>query len=351
MKFKDFQPDYHNIVDAARNIQPKRLPIYEHLISDDMMERIMGKSFSQLLGGDEKDINEYYRNYCEFFKLMGYDTVSFESCIMTIMPGNGCLMHQQDSAIKTRSDFEKYPWDEVVDIYKKISKPRLDALRANMPAGMKGIGGAGNGVFECIQDIIGYTALCYMKADDPELYADLFKKIGDISAEIWSWIIKEYDDVFCVYRFGDDLGFRSAPLIPARDIRNHVIPQYKRIIDMAHAAGKPFLYHSCGRIFEVMDDLIAAGIDAKHSNEDQIAPFYEWVKLYGDRIGNFGGPDLDVICRSSREEMKEYIYDIIHKCEGHGGFAFATGNSIPSYVPTENYINMIEIVREYRGER
>ena len=36
-----------------------------------------------------------------------------------------------------------------------------------------------------------------------------------------------------------------------------------------------------------MEDLITdVGIDAKHSNEDQIAPFPEWVRRYGDRIGN-----------------------------------------------------------------
>ena len=33
-----------------------------------------------------------------------------------------------------------------------------------------------------------------------------------------------------------------------------------------------------------------------------------------------------------------------------GGVAAGTGNSIPSYVPLENYLNMIEIVREYRGD-
>ena len=100
-----------------------------------------------------------------------------------------------------------------------------------------------------------------------------------------------------------------------------------------------------------MDDLIdKVGINAKHSNEDQIARFPEWVERYGDRIGNFGGIDVDVVCNASKQEMKEYIHDVIRKCEGHGGFAFGTGNSIPDYVPAENYLNMIEIVREYRGE-
>ncbi len=43
-------------------------------------------------------------------------------------------------------------------------------------------------------------------------------------------------------------------------------------------------YRGCGYgIFEIMDDLIALGIDAKHSNEDEIAPFEVWIEKYNDR--------------------------------------------------------------------
>lgn len=54
--------------------------------------------------------------------------------------------------------------------------------------------------------------------------------------------------------------------------------------------------------------------------------------------------------------LKENGYDIVpfECCVGGilpgGGVAAGTGNSIPSYVPLENYLNMIEIVREYRGD-
>lgn len=34
-----------------------------------------------------------------------------------------------------------------------------------------------------------------------------------------------------------------------------------------------------------MPDIITLGIDAKHSNEDQIAPFDEWIKRYNGQIG------------------------------------------------------------------
>ncbi|MDI6618986.1 MAG: uroporphyrinogen decarboxylase family protein [Clostridiales bacterium] len=345
-----FKPDYHNIEDAAKNIETKRLPLYEHIISDEIMERVLNKKFRKLLYGTDSDIEEYFHNYCGFFLRMGYDTVSFECCIGPAMPGSGSLGGHIKGVINTMEDYEKYPWDEVPDRYFNMYGKYFDALRRTMPEGMKAIGGVGNGIFEAVQDVVGYMDLCYISVDDPELYCKLFKTVGRISFQIWDRFLRKYGDMFCVCRFGDDLGFKNTTLISAKDIRTHIIPEYKKIINLVHKYNKPFLLHSCGCIFDVMDDLIEAGIDAKHSNEDQIALFPVWVEKYGDRIGNFGGIDTDAVCRLSKPEMKKYIYDVIEKCKGHGGFAFASGNSIPNYVPVENYLNMVEIVREYRGD-
>ena len=347
----NFQPDYHNVLNAARNRESARLPLYEHIISQNKMAEIIRYDFTPLWNGDERDLNEYFRRYCGFFRDHGYDTVSFECCIGGILPGGGALGNPGlDPAIKTMEDFLAYPWDELCDRYFAEYGKYFRALRDNMPAGMKAVGGPGNGVFECVQDLTGYQNLCYIAVDDEELYAGLFEAAGTLSQQIWSRFMKEYGDIYCVLRFGDDLGFKSNSLLSSDDIRAHILPQYKKVIDIVHSWNKPFLLHSCGCIFNVMDDLIACGIDAKHSNEDQIAPFPEWVKRYGDRIGNFGGIDVDVLCAYSRRDLKEYILDVIRACEGCGGFAFGTGNSIPDYVPAQNYLNMVEIVREYRGD-
>ena len=45
-------------------------------------------------------------------------------------------------------------------------------------------------------------------------------------------------------------------------------------------------------VLSVMEQAIGAGINAKHSNEDAIAPFDRWIELYGDRIGLLGGIDV-----------------------------------------------------------
>ena len=348
---KRFEPDFRNIVDAAKNIKPKRMPIYEHTISDKAKEIILNKKFGELYDGDLADKREYFRCYVDFFKKVGYDTVSFERCIGPVMPGSGALGKHKDGAIKNRSDFEKYPWDSIVDLFFQKYSDDFKLLSEVMPEGMKAIGGPGNGVFECTQDIVGYMGLCYISSDDTALYKDLFNKIGDIMFDIWKTFLEKYGDAYAVCRFGDDLGFRSATLISAQDIRKHIVPQYKRIISLIHSYNKPFLLHSCGNTFEIMDDLIdIANIDAKHSNEDSIAPFSVWVEKYGDRIGNFGGIDVDVLCNKKESELKEYVNDIIQNSINHGGFALGSGNSIPDYVPVDKYMTMIETARECRDE-
>lgn len=346
-----FEPNYQNIVLAARNTEVARIPLYEHIIDPGVMEAISGRTFHELLQGDDRDLDEYFRCFCGFFRETGYDTVSFENLITAVMPGSGALYGHKEGVIQDREDFERYPWEEIVERFFTAYARSYEALRRNMPAGMKGVGGVGNGIFECVQDVVGYENLCYIRMDDPELYADLFRKVGETNLAIWKRFLKTYGDLFCVCRFGDDLGFKSTTLLPPEEIRSLVIPCYAPIVDEVHRAGKPFLLHSCGCIFDVMDDIIErAHIDAKHSNEDQIAPFPVWVERYGDRIGNFGGIDTDAVCRLTEPEMREYIADVVRRSRGHGGFAFGSGNSIPDYVPPEGFLAMNRIIRELRGE-
>ena len=345
----NFTPDYQNILDVLNNKKPKRLPIYEHIISPLIMEKILNKSFSELGAGNKDDLAEFFTNYCSFFKEMTYDTVSFEFCISEILPDHGAIMGGKPGPIQTRNDFEKYPWDELPTRFWEKADPYFQALGQILPAGMKAIGGVGNGVFEISEDLVGYEYLSYMQIDDPELYADLHTKIGDLMKTIWDRFLKYYADYFVGCRFGDDLGFKTNLLLSPATIKQHILPQYKRIIDAIHQANKPFLYHSCGCIFDMMEDVIEIGINAKHSNEDVIAPFDRWIELYGDRIGLFGGIDVDLLCQEKPEVITEKVVELGTKFrKTTNGYALGSGNSIPDYVPVEGYLAMIEAAKQIR---
>lgn len=348
-----FEPDYNNMVQVACNRWVDRIPLYEHIIGEKVIREITGSNPYELCNSkDRADSREGFRQYWNFWKQMGYDTASMEFGLCGALVGGGALGDHKEGCIKDRSDFERYPWDEIPERYFSMYADQIRNFAAACPAGMKAVGGVGNGLFEAVQDIVGYIDLCYIKADDEELYADLFKAMGDVQYKIWDRFMDEFSDVFCILRFGDDLGFKSSTLLSADDIRTHILPQYRRITDKVHSKGKPFLLHSCGNLFSVFDDIIdIANIDAKHSNEDEIAHFTIWVEKYGDRIANFGGIDTDVLCRYSREYIRDYVLDCLNRIKGRGGIAFSTGNSIPDYVPTEGYLAMIETVREWRQDQ
>jgi uroporphyrinogen decarboxylase len=346
-----FQPDYRNLVTAAKNHTPARLPLYDHLVGDGIIEAILGEPVAPLIQAGGPDLIEGLRRYHEFFLQLGYDACPFERCITDVLEGGGALGKHQPGCIKSMADFSAYPWDEIPQRYFAAFAPTFEALQQTLPPGMKAVGGVGNGVFECVQDLVGYMDLCLIRYDDPELYALLFKRMGEVALQIWERFLTQYGDAFCVCRFGDDLGFKTMTLIPEDDIKQHILPVYKQITALVHNAGKPFLLHSCGNIFSIMEDLISdVKIDAKHSNEDLIAPFQTWVDLYGDRIGNFGGLDCDVLCISSLSEVKERTKEIIRQAGPFGGFAFGTGNSVPDFIPVDAYLAMNEAAREARGE-
>jgi uroporphyrinogen decarboxylase len=150
---------------------------------------------------------------------------------------------------------------------------------------------------------------------------------------------------------GDDLGFKTNTLVSPDLLREHVFPQYKRILGLIKEAHKPFLWHSCGKIFSVMEDAIALGINAKHSNEDTIAPFDEWIARYGDRIGLLGGIDVDTLCQKSPAEIMEEVLEKGRRFRAASrGYALGSGNSIPEYVPVEGYLAMIEAAQKLRLE-
>ena len=345
----DFEPDYRHIAAAANNKRPSRLPVYEHYISPAIMEEALGRSFADLQNGSESELREFFTNFCRFFKEMTYDTVSYEVCITEILPDHGAIMGGRPGPIQNRRDFESYPWNELPRIYWKKAEKNFDMLCQCLPAGMKALGGIGNGILEISEDLVGFEYLGYMQADDPELFAELYRRIGELMATLWTSFLQRYTEHFCVCRVGDDLGHKTGTLLAPRTIVTHIVPQYRRIISLVHKAQRPFLWHCCGNIFEVMEPVIEAGIDCKHSNEDVIAPFEKWIDRYGSRIGLFGGIDVDVLCSDTPGEIYEQVLDKGRLYRNiANGYALGSGNSIPDYVPLEGYMAMLRAAQQIR---
>jgi uroporphyrinogen decarboxylase len=343
-----FQPDFRQIENVLHNQRPARLPLYEHHIDRPFIEKVLGRQIS-LAGTKPADLEQYYSEVIGFWKDMTYDAFDFEAAICDILPGHGAILGGMAGPIQTRQDFDRYPWSDIPKIFWEAYEPHLDAIRKTLPQGMKAYGGCGYGVFEASQDLVGYENLCVLQCMDPDLFRDLFIRIGDLWVTLWSRMIERYSDIFVFFRMGDDLGHKTGTMLEPDIIRQHIFPQYKRVIDLVHQSGKKFLLHSCGCIFSLMDDIIGLGIDAKHSNEDQIAPFEDWIRKYSDRIGLFGGFDLNLLVLEKPDTVFKTVVEqgsrYRHMAQGYG---LGSGNSIPEYIPVDSYLAMVDAVKEIR---
>jgi uroporphyrinogen decarboxylase len=126
-------------------------------------------------------------------------------------------------------------------------------------------------------------------------------------------------------------------------MREFVLPWHKRLAEIAHREGKPCILHSCGQLATIMPDIINdVRIDAKHSFEDSILPVTEAKRLYGDRIALLGGFDVDRLCRSSEEEIREHADMLMDTCGAGGGYALGTGNSVAKFIPLPHYLTMLQ---------
>ncbi len=91
-----------------------------------------------------------------------------------------------------------------------------------------------------------------------------------------------------------------------------------------------------------MDDVI----DGKHSFEDVIMPVEDAYERWGERVAILGGIDVYFVCTSTPEEVYQRSKAMLERAEGRGSYALGTGNSVPDYVPQENFFAMTRAATE-----
>jgi uroporphyrinogen decarboxylase len=116
----------------------------------------------------------------------------------------------------------------------------------------------------------------------------------------------------------------------------------------AHATGRPYLLHCCGKIDAIMDDLLDdVRIDGLHSFEDTIKTIEETKEKHGHRMAVLGGIDVDFLCRADEEAVRRRTRQTLQRCQPGGGYCLGTGNSVANYVPLRNYLAMLDEGRRF----
>jgi hypothetical protein len=153
------------------------------------------------------------------------------------------------------------------------------------------------------------------------------------------------------YLSGSDFGAQTGPLVAPKAYRELFLPFHKQINDWVHqhTTWKTFI-HSCGSVFDLIEDFIAAGFDILNPVQTSAAHMdpRELKRKFGDRITFWGGgvDTQRTLPFGSAEEVRREVRERLKLFGPRGGFVFNAVHNIQALVPVANVLAMYETARD-----
>ncbi len=151
-----------------------------------------------------------------------------------------------------------------------------------------------------------------------------------------------------IFRIADDVGMQDRMIMSRDMFLTFVLPRLARLIDMAHSHGVKVMFHSCGAIVDVIDDLIEAGVDILDPIQVTAKGMDPCVlkERFGQRICFHGGLDTQHLLPHGRPQE---VRDTAEKMAGilgkGGGYILSPSHVLQTDVPTKNILALYETGR------
>ena len=128
----------------------------------------------------------------------------------------------------------------------------------------------------------------------------------------------------------DDYSDNRGPIMGPEAFRKFIAPAIKKQAEAIHRAGGFFIKHTDGNVWNILDDLVDAGIDGWHGIQLNIGmDLGKLKKEYGNKICFFGGTNCDTYITGSRESIRREIIDSLNSAAPGGGLVLACSNVVP----------------------
>jgi len=192
---------------------------------------------------------------------------------------------------------------------------------------------------------LGFENLSIAMYEEPELLKELVQAADDYWTEVGLRLIEAGCDALYV---ADDMGMNGHTLIAPDMLREFFLPSLKKQVETWKAAGGRVLFHSCGNINAVLEDLADTGIDAITNIQVRAGmDLADTKKRIGDRVTIVGNIDAtDVMCQPDRQIIREAIRNTVETAGKDGALIIATDHSFHEGIPEENVLYFIEAAKE-----
>lgn len=185
---------------------------------------------------------------------------------------------------------DDFPWPSPRD---HMSEDECRAAIASAPSEYALLGVMWSAHFQDACAAFGMENALMTMLETPEMFQAVLDRILEFYLEANEIFYRAAEGRLDAVLIGNDFGSQSALMVSADQLRRHVFPGTRRLIEQAHSFGLKVIHHSCGAIAPIIDDLVDLGADAIHPIQALAAEMdAEHLRdSFGGRVSFCGGVD------------------------------------------------------------
>jgi len=147
---------------------------------------------------------------------------------------------------------------------------------------------------------------------------------------------------------GDDYAFNTGPFMSPDSFAELFHPGLCQVAEGFKELGLPFIKHCDGNIWPIIDMMVDAGISCLDPIDPQGGMDLAEVKAAcGDRVALKGNVDCaQVLTYGTPDEVVAATRQTLRQGAPGGGYILSSSNSIHSAVRPENYLAMLQTLRQ-----
>jgi len=357
---------------ALRHQEPDRVPV-----SDFFWGSFTERWRREL--GLPSDANPYYHYDLDWYAtvpnmdpwIRPFETLRETAEEVAVKTGFGCIMHKRFAFpmpemrawdIKTFADLERAEFDDprdrrrffaggdnhiagVGDGFQRNSPPWIETVRSLRPDFP--VYGSMIEVCECLTRLIGQENSMLWIGEYPDRMGAVINRLGAYYLEMAKAEIEAADGLLDGFVIWGDVAYKKGTFMSPRYWRAYFKPWVARMIEAAHAAGLPVIYHGCGNVRAIFADFIDIGLDAYDPLEAKAGlDAVELRREFGHRIGFCGNSDIQVWESGDREAIRREVLRKLNAAKG-GGYIFMSDHSVTSAVSGATFDYIVRLVREF----
>jgi len=251
----------------------------------------------------------------------------------------------------TPEELKLFPRPVISDEDLKFLEMRAKALYENTDFAI--IANFGGSILEAGNSLRGFARFMMDLGKGGTFLEDLIGGIVETQLKNLSSYLEAVRNYVQIVQFGDDLGMQDRPLMSRNMYQKYLMPGHQALFQYVHKNSDCAVFlHSCGSIYPLIPDLIAAGVDilnpvqtsAKNMDPKRLKEeFGKQITFWG------GGCDTQrVLPFATADEIAQHVRERIDIFAPGGGFVFNPIHNIQADVPPENIVSMFDTALEFR---